>query len=623
MRKIENYTLPEHTNTLYREEAISSIGLTRDIADKINELINAYNELSETDLQWKQTQEGIIRKGVLYMKDNLLNSLNGILAIYRDSGFIDDRLQYHTRTLASRLDNALSGVTQDGEVIDGRVGEDGTTYKNIGEAIRSQIAQIIDQSYLYNGIDYNTESGVISLNVDKNNNIMLSIFKNKAPAILTLKAETATATYDNNNTRAQIVSLNVVDGSAKLKCTPINTYKVDKDDIILFMIYYQKVIPLSLIPQCIQVDGLPLMDNPTNKKKYTGSMVGLSGQLTINQEALTMTLEEGMYIFPWDRVSAVNITKQEVNYEITGVLKYLVLDINNYIMTIKERDYIFKDTDFCLGAIYMGKFYPIEFAEESIKYTASDREVIIPEKTRLTMNDFFADLSNRTHKTKIVLGGDSITHGVGGTGFAQDGSEIITVGSNTYKHNNNGYCWANLFKDYIEENYNAEVINNGCTGTYSTWWDDCKASLIPADTDIFILTIGTNDRNNSPLTGSTKDAVLTDYYNALTSIVKYCHSKGIQIVLCSPIPASASNEEESTKLAHMYEINAVIQRVASENNMDYANLYNEIFFYIFHKGLSINDLLPDGLHPNDQMYKLMFEHYLKCFNLGPSYKDLT
>ena len=82
MEKIKNYVLPEHTNTLYKEEAISSIGLTRDIADKINELVNAFNEIAEGDLAWKQTQEGIIRKGVLYMKDNLINTLTDLLKIY-------------------------------------------------------------------------------------------------------------------------------------------------------------------------------------------------------------------------------------------------------------------------------------------------------------------------------------------------------------------------------------------------------------------------------------------------------------------------------------------------------------------------------------------------------------
>lgn len=46
MKKIEHFNLPAHTNTLYQEEAMSSISLTRDVADKINELVDAYNQLS-------------------------------------------------------------------------------------------------------------------------------------------------------------------------------------------------------------------------------------------------------------------------------------------------------------------------------------------------------------------------------------------------------------------------------------------------------------------------------------------------------------------------------------------------------------------------------------------------
>ena len=82
MEQIKHFILPENTNKLYKEEAISSIGLTRDVAEKINELVDAYNSLSTEDLRWKQTQEGIIRKGVLFMKDNLVNSLNDLLKLY-------------------------------------------------------------------------------------------------------------------------------------------------------------------------------------------------------------------------------------------------------------------------------------------------------------------------------------------------------------------------------------------------------------------------------------------------------------------------------------------------------------------------------------------------------------
>lgn len=150
IKKIENYTLPEHTNQLYMKESISSIGLAREIADKINEIVDAYNELSSLDLEWKQTQEGKINKGILYMKDNLLNSLNDLMVMFRDSGFVDDRILYHfnffkseVELLANRFDNLLGKVkegtsTLDAELLDIRVMANGEIAENSGEAVRNQ-----------------------------------------------------------------------------------------------------------------------------------------------------------------------------------------------------------------------------------------------------------------------------------------------------------------------------------------------------------------------------------------------------------------------------------------------------------------------------------------------------
>ncbi len=149
MKKIENFMLPENTNSLYKNEAISSIGLTRDVADKINELIDAYNRLSEIDLEWKQTQEGIIRKGVLFMKDNLVNSLNELLDLLNDSGFIDSRIEFHCDYLKERLDNLLStlkegSTTFDAEIVDMRQGFNGENFNTAGVAVREQIRTLVN-----------------------------------------------------------------------------------------------------------------------------------------------------------------------------------------------------------------------------------------------------------------------------------------------------------------------------------------------------------------------------------------------------------------------------------------------------------------------------------------------
>lgn len=144
MKKIEKFMLPEHTNSLYENEAISSISLTREVADKINEIVDMINQLSQGDLEWKQTQEGTIRKGVLFMKDNLVNSLNELLQLLTENGFIESRIKGYTDLLSARLDNLLSSLTVDGEMFDARIGTDGTAYKTVGDAIREQFYSIIE-----------------------------------------------------------------------------------------------------------------------------------------------------------------------------------------------------------------------------------------------------------------------------------------------------------------------------------------------------------------------------------------------------------------------------------------------------------------------------------------------
>lgn len=142
MKKIEHFNLPEHTNNLYKEEAISSISLTREVADKINEIVDSLNELSKTNLEKVQEQDGKIKKGVLYMKDNLVNSLNDLLEL-KGSSLIDESVKYHINNLQERLENLLGtleegSTTGDAELIDIRTGADGIVYTSAGESVRMQ-----------------------------------------------------------------------------------------------------------------------------------------------------------------------------------------------------------------------------------------------------------------------------------------------------------------------------------------------------------------------------------------------------------------------------------------------------------------------------------------------------
>ena len=98
-------------------------------------------------------------------------------------------------------------------------------------------------------------------------------------------------------------------------------------------------------------------------------------------------------------------------------------------------------------------------------------------------------LSDRTVKIKLL--GDSITHGVGGTGFNQNGEPIV----NGFARNKNGYCWAKKFKEYMESQFDCVVNNNACTGTDIEFIISNFSRLVDEEDDIIICTIGTNNRH--------------------------------------------------------------------------------------------------------------------------------
>ena len=173
MKTISHFNLPENTNSLYKKEASSSISLTIDVANKINEIIDTLNEFSKTDLEWKQTQEGTIRKGVVYIKDNLMNTLDDMISSLKNAGFFEARLEEYVSDLKIRLDNLIGSVTDDSEVIDGRVGVNGTTYDTLGEAVREQIRDI--HQNFNNLYDYITKSAIKSNAVD----VPFSVQQNK------------------------------------------------------------------------------------------------------------------------------------------------------------------------------------------------------------------------------------------------------------------------------------------------------------------------------------------------------------------------------------------------------------------------------------------------------------
>ena len=239
-----------------------------------------------------------------------------------------------------------------------------------------------------------------------------------------------------------------------------------------------------------------------------------------------------------------------------------------------------------------------------------------------TINQCMEDITNPDNETKIILVGDSITHGQGGTGFAQDGDTII----GDYKRNPNGYCWANLFKSYIENNYNATVTNNGCTGTNIQFLATNINTLIPSDTDIVIISYGTNNRISHDNDVGDRDTDLESMFDTFTdsfnTVITYCLSNNIKFIIQTPPPASATNEALHNRVVHIYDVANIIQNICANKDVEYNNLYNLIYDYCWNNNLDWDDYLADGLHPNDSGYRVMFYKIMQGLNLAPSYIDV-
>lgn len=259
------------------------------------------------------------------------------------------------------------------------------------------------------------------------------------------------------------------------------------------------------------------------------------------------------------------------------------------------------------GSALWGDISLFQSGAERVKQTVSSI------MTKLIMHD-----ANAT-PLKVKLIGDSITHGYGGTGFTNDAEHGDMIMNNFYV-NTDGYCWANLFRDYLEQKFNCTVKNYGMTGRDAdnlvTYFDN-----IVEDDDIVICSIGTNDRpdKNSSAWGGTKTH--ETIFRSLNSIYAQCKAKGIDIIFVSPIPCSVTQEDGKPR--HAEDIDHIIRKLSEECHVEYVSMYNLFVDYCEGHDITIDSLLKDGLHPNDHGYLVMFNLIVTALGISPKRTGAT
>ena len=227
----------------------------------------------------------------------------------------------------------------------------------------------------------------------------------------------------------------------------------------------------------------------------------------------------------------------------------------------------------------------------------------------------FKETIEKKEFLKIKLLGDSITHGVGGTGWAMEGESIVE----DFKRSPDSFCWAKLFKDYMKEKYGAEVTNNGCTGTTIQFILEHFETLVSDTDDLVICTIGTNNRHRGKDLGDapSREEWGKVFFDAVLALNEKFEEKKIPVIFVANLPAAQSNEvdgETYYRILHMDDINAIYKRAREKAGFALISMYDLVTDYVNEKGILVDALLCDGLHPSDEGYKVMFS--LLCEALG-------
>lgn len=217
---------------------------------------------------------------------------------------------------------------------------------------------------------------------------------------------------------------------------------------------------------------------------------------------------------------------------------------------------------------------------------------------------------------KIKLLGDSITHGVGGSGWEQNGEPIVPG----WSQSPDSFCWANSLRDHMKEKYGATVINKACTGTNVEFIISNFEALVEPDDDLIVCMIGTNNRHQRFDSGQKKsrEEMLDKFYANVQRLHSMLKETGIPVIFMANIPASAKNEEDGDyywRILHMCDINDTYKRLAEEHGAVVVSLYDGFSSYCKENGARLDSLLCDGLHPNDEGYRVMYSLITNAFGV--------
>lgn len=271
------------------------------------------------------------------------------------------------------------------------------------------------------------------------------------------------------------------------------------------------------------------------------------------------------------------------------------------------------------------KYFCFSWPKENYPPMYKQDSDISEKNTPIDVIGKYMTLNAPAYNYRICLLGDSITQGMGSSGFHQydaviDGNTynvrgngpnnpnatsdykigeyLWTSGGRRWYEALDGNGWAHLFKNYMNEKFKIIVKNFGMSGINS---GDLKYFINDfMDTkfnfDCIVLMIGTNNREKENL---------ESLYADMNDIIKTIKNYGKDLIIMACIPASIENEK--TFRVHMEDVHNALRNISCENKIPFISVYNLFIDYCSNKGIKIDTLLSDGLHPNNEGYKVMFQ----------------
>lgn len=494
-----------------------------------------------------------------------------------------------------------------------------------------------------------------------------------------------------------------------------------KDEYILVAIYNKKV--MSMIGNCTVIGGV------SESCKKTINFVEPSSPIIVDKENGTFVVKPNTFVLKRD--NTFKFIKDGVySFNTEGFTYVAFSEDGQSLKTVTVgKEQVINPKDLVLFAFYQKKIFTpykekFEIDDRYATVSHTHEELVITPS--VVLNKYLGDISK---KTKIKILGDSITAGMGGTGYKVTEEQINSLyfdNKKVCKVSEDGYCWANLLIKNIRYNFNnvpreltykseelifsdadyqdtmtwhrldrgmpvgssvefemfgddlkiqswagttpfiigvrvndgeeydvsitnasgfasgvitqitqglvanqtnkvkithkggtfflekiivkqyVDIVNYGISGwSYkATLHSDNFEQLIEDDDDLIIVQLGTNDRTNS--VGGLKSRII--------EFVDKCHERNKEVILMSSCDSLESRLGDG-RTFEMEAVRNIIYEVSILKGCAFIDNYNAINDYVLTKGIDMNVILPDKLHPNDEGYRVFYSNIAKSLGL--------